>query len=726
MTSPIDVPKQSVAPKEVKRDPAMGVTNWADKADTVKEVLTRARMHCNFFRAQGAWAKMILDIKKADEMTRLATSQTKQDENKTRTAVDTIPDHFHRALRTITANENDIMFHRDDPPVRFVPMEHSTEGQQLEAVGICEQRNALLEFSMVADGRVDKMKDGQWTLNKYGNMVDSMTWFSGTKTVRERRPTSRDKDGVPTAYAWTDVEREVHHPEWNTYHLENCFFNANVGDMQAQQLFGVDLRVTLDKLVRGQTDKKYLNVGNITSKHQADQYDDENARGDRQGNAGDGDDTNEATGEIAVRDIWMRAPIDEDGKWDEKNAPARIIHAMFAGPFDQDPICILLTEMPYHDGEIPYRFAHSHRDDKGAIHMGYRHLLGPGYDELKTAFDQWFDNKNLQNAAPWIEEYGALINKDRTFGPRRFLQLNRGQWDKLKRVDVPSNTGDMQAFIGFIIGEFDQAAAANRAFRGEALGARTSASEARNALEQSLKPALDKLRFNASRHKWMAEKDAALWANFAPASMVITISSNDVISEIRPAQLHGEFRCKVMAIDKFEQNSVIRLEQDKFLQAVLPVLAPALGPKKLVLAIGDIFKPREILSPEVHKLVFSPAGELDAHNVATGENVGFREGNFVPPQEDENHEVHISVHKTQEQMLAFIPGEEVHPDTATLTKAHRTMHEQMVQQIDQGLARGAAQAEAAQNTPAPGEGVAQTEGQVAQELLGAEGGEVAA
>lgn len=238
----VDIPKESALPKEKDKDAILGVPNFADNEETAAKVLKRIQNYKTSFDTQATrkWFDDRMD--RADAMFRLAESQTKQDENKTRTEVDTIPGEYFSTLTTITSNENDVLFHGETPPVKYSAQLSTDEIQRALAEDNAWSQNRVLEYSMNLDGRVRKIKNAILFLNKYATGFVSMEWHQETKKSKERVPVSMESyaAGLPTAFKWQTNKEVKAHPTLKWHDMADVWFDSTISDMQDLQDGGED------------------------------------------------------------------------------------------------------------------------------------------------------------------------------------------------------------------------------------------------------------------------------------------------------------------------------------------------------------------------------------------------------------------------------------------------------------------------------------------------------
>jgi len=736
MSGTVDFPTaKKAAPTEQKKDEATGVPNWAKNQDTVDKYIARAVQWFTKFDAQANRTKMEEDLKNSDQMFFMGTSQTKQSENKTSDETDTVPDAAFRALRAVTANDNETLYADDEIGASYKPLDTIIGDARDEAMARADEQKVLLEYSFEIDKRKQALQDAQWYVNKNSNCMFGMEWLSEKRKVRDRVPTGFDEDGKPTGTKWETKTVTKQHPHLVQYDLDKVWIDAMIKDIQQQQCILMRSFPNLSTLVKKQSGGSYVNVAKLGDDQLFMSAQPSNTSDDIQSNADSDGDSDSPTGEFDQWDVVMYAPINDEGEWDEENQYPRRFTATFEGHITGGKsVCVRLNPNAYdpdENGEIPYYWQSSHWDEKtkGAYSRGFFHFLWPIYQEYKTTLDQWFHNKNLQMNAPWITERGAIHTADKTFGPRRLLEMQMGLIEKLKRVEVPSVTGDMQAFIAYLEARLKETAGTTDPFLGQPMGSRTSASEARQAFEQALKPANERLRMMARLLEWIAEWDMRMWRMFADADLTLALVNKSEIKEIKPAELWGPLRVKVTAIDDYRTNIMVQREQDAFMRETFPVVKETMGRRNTNNLLKWIYRKRDFPVDEI----FEPDKEGDAVRVARSENLTFQNGIWDAPAPDENHEIHISIHKDGESMFKLMPDDDLDPDTMRLIQTHIEMHKQIQteefaknsQSAQQGAGPGGPQPlqlPGEVGTGDPNAAPPRTEGELEGDIIGGEGG----
>ena len=740
----ISIPTQKKAfPKEKQTD-AMGLPNWADNDDTVAKFLARAKADLTEFNGQDQWEQFEEKMKLADQFVRMSPNITKQTENLTPNETDTRPEIFARNLRTINSNETEVLFNSPQPMARYIPRESGTsDALDATAEQVCRFQDALLNYSIEADNRKEKLRNAHNFINKYGNGVLSMEWLFQKKKVTRRLAVMMKtglpkmaRDGTISTHKVT-TEEITEHPMLTSYDMKDVRFNALIDDFQKQRTILVKRRRVFGNLLDGQKNGMYKNVSKVGLAQLARNEGSSDVKTDRQKNAGEAGVTDSLLGHFNGRVIWMMAPINDKGEWDEAGTPEKYFWCEVVGDMEIqgfDPkedaktkklkglVCLKLSPNPYDDEEHPFQIVHSHRDDKGALHMGYIDYTDSLWHEFKTALDQWIQNKNLVNGAGWLTEKGAIHTDDKTFHPRKLTIMKEGAIDLLKRLKVDPNTNDLLPYISYLERRFKDAFAITDPFEGIAMGARTSASEARNAKEASMRPFIDKLRYMAEAEIiWMAVKDARLWRQFARPETKIQVTMDDGKAMVQPLLLHGPIACDVQIVEEYSRNILSAMELDRLLSVILPIIAQTEGKEAVSEVIKQVLDMRNLGLDT--KKIFKQKPEVDAEHVAYSEDLGFMQGIPDDPKPGENDAAHLRTHRFDERM--FNARQDTPAVAKQLIREHIIKHERAEEQGQVAMQQTVQEGVAGMPGPGPSDSPPTTEGEAAGDILGAEGGAAA-
>jgi len=434
---------------------------------------------------------------------------------------------YLRAIRTVAAGEGSIFFATDELPAEYSPEVNTTEYTTEQGFHIAEQQNMLAQFTFDEDKRVDKLKELIWRLDKYGNYMVWEEWDRQVREVTERKPTGIDANGQPTGYTFDTVERTV--KDWPTLQLgdpKDFWFDAYIDDMQRQRCIVHKFQITYEQLVADQAAGKIMNVGKINTANLYNGEGEDDVAEDRLTNAGESE-TLDRNGLYVGYHVWGQVPVKEfkgkgKGKWDQKQQPERYWGTWIGELSSGGAVCVRLRKNPRHDGRVPYKFLHSHRDDKGAYHSGFPQMCMSLYWQAVTNLNQGIDNITLINQAPWIID-GQLKTKVGRFRQNKIIKVGRGT--KFQQADVRDSSQATMTMADRIERDIERTTGADKPILGEALGSRTSATEAKQVFDQASMPLDDKAGYVADQiFPWLFEMDAADWRQNGDPNTVVQIT----------------------------------------------------------------------------------------------------------------------------------------------------------------------------------------------------------
>uniref|UniRef100_A0A6M3IG90 Portal protein n=1 Tax=viral metagenome TaxID=1070528 RepID=A0A6M3IG90_9ZZZZ len=641
----------------------------------------------------------------ADRMWRVSLNRDTTNKQTKETLSDVTSPMFHVQVRAIDAAEAAILFPDDNLPAEYVPEVNTTEYSSDQGKFIAQQQNMLEEFTFDEDRRREKVKEVGHYSNKYGVSVFSIEWIRRTREITEHVPDT--SKGVRDNGTWVAFKRITHRrtikdwPVMMRHPIENCYFDSMIQNINDQRCFGVKQRCGIEEIRGMQVDGYYLNAGKLTA---AQLYHGETQRDapieQRQENAGETAETQE-TGEIELWQVWGRVPIAErttpktkkrKGKWDaEKNEP-ELYWGVYAGDIHSGKsVCLKLVKNPNWHGQIPYNAVHSHPDDKGFFNSGFAQMMESLYWQAVTNLNQAIDNVTERNWAPFVGK-GQIFTRDLTFRKNKLIKLSPSA--ELDRLVIPDTTTITMAMHSVVEQMTNQLTGADKPIRAEALGSRTTATEAKNVFEMATQPLDAKAGYFAAQVlPWMYEIDAHLWRQYGDPDNVMQIAHSDAVYEINPTELWGPIKTKIVAVTRFQNNVIERQDMNSFLQNVMPSLMDAMGPSGKRVLGRELFRIFKIPKAEE---IFPMKGDYDAEAIAYGENnamIGM--GQWDEPSPDENHAAHLNIHKPALRQLALLPDP---PDKERmdLLRAHIQIHEDFIEQETRQLAPTNAQRSPAQ------------------------------
>lgn len=677
------------------------------------------------FRTQPAREKMMetggtMDI--ADRMMRVSLNRTGASGQNEDTRSNVTSTVFKRAIDTVFAGTAMVFFGDDNSlPAQYEPEINVPDYDPTAAKIQVNQQNAQEQFTWDEDKRVQKCKDALWRLFKYGNAVVSLEWQRRVDTRKERVAVAWDANGRPTAYEFKEREKVVcDWPVFNTYPLEDCYFDAQIDDENKWRCFAVESQMPYEELAG---DATVDNLGKVKPSHfYVGEVDGESVKADRSDNAGE-EQTPEPTGLLRVWHVIGFMPIKESkrpgrGKWDATQMPARY-WATFVGDIKSDnAVCVRLIKNPYHHGKMWFKLIHSHRDDNGAYHAGDATFLQSLYYQATTNLNQAFDCVNTIIRAPWYHD-GPINTRDLKFNRAgKVIQVGRGT--TLQQLPVQNTTGITLPMNDRIEDDIFKTAGADKPVRGEAFLSRTSALEANNALQQALVVIDNQTSYIADQlFGWMLDLDAQLWRQYGDPEMVYSVTQGNEYATFEPAKLTVDYKVKVTAVSRYRNNILKRREINQFIMsggyAFAEKSMDEQGKREFWI---DVFKTFGFERPARY---FPTGAGYDANMRAIqATHAMLNIGAWVEPNPNENHRAWLSVMEPLADQYERLPQNEVNPDRLRMIRAHiemRKAFEKSNYAQQQALNRGGAEMPEGGMGQLPG----RAGGEVAEAMEGAYG-----
>ena len=683
------------------------VVNFADDEELVKKVLSFAQTNKTFFESQAERNSFADICEKADRMVRCSRLRDEGDKQYDDVNSNVATTAMIQRFQTVTSNENSIYFPTTgDLPVENEAVEGVEDYQAEEGRRIAHHHNLLLQYTFERDNTEEKIKNSVFFLNKYSNQMYYSDWCFEQEEVRDRVPT-RNQEGEITGFRW--VEKKVtkkNHPTFRAVPWDNVWFDARIDNMQMQNAVIEWDSIDLNSLWSMQANGHYKHVETLSHSENVMGGDEETRElQKRQTNADEGTSIGDRSSLFDRFVCWVRVPVKVDGdkaEWSEEDTVPTWFRATFIGQLRGKPVCVELIENPFFHKELPYNHVHSHRDDKGAYHMGFPSMVESLYEELMTTINQAIDNKTLINRPPWLTQKGNIQSLDLVFGKNRVWYTRRAPTqDSIRQVDVKDATGTTMAMYNRTLEELDAAMNTGKAIVGEALGSRTSASEAKQVFDQAFKTLVDKASYQAEQlFPWMARMVASLWRQYADPKLTLAITTSDGVEEVKPAELWGPLNYKVTAIKKFDTDVTRRSEQNQFFQTWMQPLMESMGPDGTAELMARLMEERQIFDNP--SSLFGRKTSADAERVAQSESETMYFDKIPDnPAEGEDHETHLRVHENYLNLIRTLPREQQDQDGIALLQEHieRTRQLQQQAQAPQGLPQGGPQGPAQQAAP---------------------------
>lgn len=673
--------------------------NFAKIEETAKKTLEWIKSFKAKFESQGQRTAFDTELDIADEMFRAAANRTTLNSDQSANVVATSSKiksgTFYADLRAITASEKTVILGNEEQlPVIYEPIPGSKDYQEDEGKRVADYRNMILAYVFDTAKMRDDLGHALWAVNKYANIPVEMTWDyrAEKRTVREPVKFTVSEDGrrVPSKFKFVQKEYVISdNPKLIIHDNKDVWIDAMIDCMQDQSCVIIRTQKTYNSLISLQKSGRIMNVEKVKLNHR---YQGEgqinNTKKDRQDNAGEDPDAETPTNLFDVYYGWIRIPVNKDsGKWNPNEEIPEWYEFAYVGSIDDtEPVCVKIKELPYACGRIPFDMFHSHPDDKGAYHMGYSSLVKSNIAQEMTAFDQAFDNIKLRTRKPWICERGSVSIGGKTFavGGNQVFWKTPGSQDP-HEIEVQDTTQILIPMLDQLKEKRREIMGTNKPLLGEALGGRTSASEALGVFEQALKPALEDAKYKANQLLvfaafWIKE----MWDQFSDPERSLFVCYEGEQKEIKPENVWGDLNIRVTAIAQFQDGIIRRKEEDQFMNQTLPVfLQQGVIDRNGLKVLGE-----QILTNRgFHNVdaILSNTGDADARRIARMENSAILMDNVYDlPKPDENHKTHLEVHKPTLASVVLLPeGQQPAPDSIKMFKLHIQTHEQMSAQQTQ-------------------------------------------
>jgi hypothetical protein len=656
--------------------------NLCDDEEILKKFRDLARTKYDQFAADradyddpdtGVWAK-------ADYMYRCGRNDSKRKSSQLDdTNADTGSTLFFRQCRALASYIVAIFLSRKR---QFQHIPRNIDGafaNAQEASLQAEFHDALVQYSMSKDDMKKKMFELANLLVRYGNVPLMIHWNYRTATRKVRTPIRSGPEGEIVGYQFEEKKYVVNNePTLDILPIECVYADRHIGNFQNQQAIIIKTADELANLYALEADGQIKNVEKITASQLA-QGNENNMHQAKQENEGidAGDDSQ--TGLFTRYDPWLKVPIgkNKDGKyeWNAAKYAPKWYWGLFTGSLDRGP-CHLIRETYDRDGEFPGLMVNLFPDDPDMLyHFGPAQAIEPIYDELTTRKNQAIDNITLQNRRPLKAIRGEVFSKDLTYSQNKVISVEKA--DSLTEMQVASQLGDTMSMVQYLETEANQALGTDKPFMGEALGSRTSATEANNVYTRTMQPASMLANFVFLQLVWYVKKIDGLWELNALKDQELTITGMDRPANIKPAELFGTFDIELVVLDEFINDQIAMQNMNFLIQAApsIPGWAQDVDTKK--------FNKRLL---ELYKVDINPGGmmqnrtSIDAERVAYHENQKLVFGaTWDEPQIGEDHVAHNKQHKPFRS--AFNGLEDNYPPRFfDLLDRHIAIHDEMLAQ----------------------------------------------
>jgi len=559
------------------------------------------------------------------------------------------------------------------------------------------------------------------SLSRYGNQPIIKRWNYRVDKRLDRVPV-RDMDGKITGYEFEEREYVVHNePSNQIIPIESMFTDRHIEDLQDQVCIVIkddfDLSTAYDMEAAGEA----INIDKIKKCHYSRGSDTNSLHGQHEENRGveDGDDSE--TDLLEGHHIWAKVPIVKDGDkyvWDAKKNKPVWWWGVFVGRIngssgEKDPttLCLCLRRNYDPDDEFPGFMGHLLPDNEDCLyHVAPCQIIETLYDQLVTKQNQAIDNVPLMNRRPLLIKKGNVFTKNLKYEPDAVWVTENGRED-IQEADVVSNTGDTLGMVQYLDGSCDRALGTDKPIVGEAMGGRTSATEAQNIMEQASKPYLMIARYAIDPLlEWDYKKDRSYWHLYAKVGQVAEITGIDEREQIKPAELFGDFEVEVDVVGQYVDDAMAQQSLNYFTQTLPNMPHPELvNWKEIYLAMFERFK----LGQNPAKFIVEKQA-TDAKRLATLENDMLINGKWDAVEDTDDHDVHLRIHEGLKiQYANLTEGEDYPAGQLMLLDQHIQEHQFRKQMAAQQMA---------QQAPPQGPNESQTPGAVVGDQIAAQMG----
>lgn len=551
---------------------------------------------------------------------------------------------FFRQVRTLASQLIAILNSRPDP-YKYSPI-YTTNffSKYEEGRALAEQVNALDRWTRKNDKWGQKTIEGIWRLVKHGNIPVIVMWDRVLAKRVRKQPirVGEDETGMPQVAGYEYIEEDVivrNQPTLKFWPLEDFYADRSIDDLQNQNCIIMRSVVNYAELYDGQRSGYFTNVDKITASDVHLGETDSNARYDRAQNLNLATADDMQTNNFKRWDVFVRIPV-ADGEWDEKKNKPVWHWCTLVGEQITNAKVLQIRRNYDPDDEFPGFMWHAMPDDDGELyHMGYAQVLESNYEEQTTAKNQALDNKTLKNRRPLMAVRGEVYSTDLTYGQNKVLWVENQ--NSLREMQIADITNDNLGVVEYLDNDANRTAGTDKPIVGEPLGSRASATEAQNVFDQASKPHIVLAKYALSDQflPFIAKKFRRYWEQFALEEQVVELTGEKQMVQIKPFFLHGDYDIIADVVEEFETSVVKQQNISWALQTVLPLAGDKLNIPEVAKEIFEIAGFKNV------QRWFKNEANIDAEIVARRENEEIQSGRMVRPQEGEDMESHLRVHK---------------------------------------------------------------------------------
>lgn len=656
-------------------------------------------------------------------------------------------EQFFNSIKLIHSAITSILFgDGDEKPARYEPIRGSNDYTPEEGKRIAEEQTAYWEAIYDADRWDAKLKSSMLWMCKNAHELISVQWMYRTKKAIERVPgyytadgeaveavigepvpeemfdvneniveRLYGEDGRPRSFVFTEKTRVVqNHPIFARYGLKNSLFDLEItGDsfndcMQKQSCVIMWDDISFADLLAGERDGLYTNVDKVTKAllYDGSDEDTDNINQDQRDNAEQTEDQVQ-NGLYRRYHVYHLAPIDYDKKtWDIKTIP-EITESVFIGKMsggstasatnDGKPdspaplLCLMLRKLPYHHGRYPLKLVSSMEDDKaGALKIGYYDLLECNIEEQTTTLNQHIDNKTLKIKTPFIGERGNVLSRELIFkNGNQVLWVKPGTGGTaLTQLKIDDMTNSTLPLLEYLKNAADETLNTTDVIKGAFAGSRATGTEVLSVREQALQPLIENSKYVGEQYFGFILRDFAdLSRQYAdPNNPLVLAGDSTAISVSNPAELYGNYKVKIVSVDKFKADLTAKNSLNEFIQSGGYDKAAPFMQEKGQLHFWRTWG-RFNMMPDVMDMFPAAKKNVEAHNQAWADVEAILENpeNAMQnpdrlPKAGESHDIHIKILDSQENLYKITEGakeEGANPLILAAFQLYKRMHEDL-------------------------------------------------
>jgi len=603
--------------------------------------------------AQTKYQQFVTDIEEMTDLWELLDKMWKcgikdysaQDATDNSTSADTGCTLFHRQA-TRLSSETLSTFLSTDKPFSYTPLySDNSYMKHEEGVVLAEQYGALARWTMKQDGFLIKFIEGCNLMHKYGNQPAHISWKHETAERLEKIPqfsgeVSEDGTQEITGYEFKKVRKTIaNYPTIDFIANTNFMCDRSIGDLQKQSAIFTFSLEPIDFFWKRQQDGIYSNVADIDA---SDMW---GGNGDNDGvdisyldeNKNQESPDDSQTDLYPRWDCYLKLPIGEDGKYDEEKYEPVWFWLTFCGTLTSDPVCVRFIRNPDPDDEAPFFMWHQYADDLNTLyHIAAGQLIVPDYDEQIASKNQLFDNRSKIVDPPKTAIRGEVNVKDLdaiNHGDIIWVD-NQNSFGYLEHRDA---TGTCLANIEYCDDDANRVLGTDKVIQGQAMGDRVSATESSNAFTQAKMPHLvnDRYRLEGILG-WYARKSMRSWQFYAEPGQVVELTGEELRTEIKPANLWGDFEVLVDVVSNAEMTqqkvNAISFTMQAFMQN--PEFNKYIDAPELMREFVE-------LSGWKNAKWIKSKNNFDAKRSARNAAHSILGGSYVPADPQEDHQVYL-------------------------------------------------------------------------------------